>query len=562
MPKPPALTPADTLGFLIKSHYLGNDIPSMVTTANFAAWCRKNFAKLETTTALLGRTSVPATFSAPWKSARRILSIPQPSSQLGLSIIINDNLEAIRATIAGAKLTLYNTEPDTKNDRIFVGLEFDKVERVEARVLALSPSIMKADIGSFFHTIYSHSIPWGVLTKKHVKDVREKKDKAECEKLDKHWSSQIDRAIQSGNSRETFGIPVGPDTSRMIAELLLAGAQNDPKLAECLNANDGYRLVDDFFVGFPDETAALNCLDALRHSLWTFNLYLNHDKTGVRRSVDLFGDAWKHEIEGYVLSGRKPDGQRQQVQGLLDIVIRHCLARGDSRPASAFCSRILKLNILPANLPFVTDCMLRIGRDYPACIKPVALFIAQYREPLGSPGLKSTIGKWVDTVFLTHGARGHDLELSWALFICGVLQLQVLMDRFGDPMPTLSPVLLSVLGLLSEQSLISGSWDSWNATSDKAQHVARGRNWLPNYEAVLRRWTSDPSIVSEINADPLLKLLLKAKVTFLDDSDIKKVASNEGSAGPVPTSRPKLNKVFLKRVKVRASRSSSNNDYD
>jgi hypothetical protein len=74
------------------------------------------------------------------------------------------------------------------------------------------------DIANFFHTIYSHSLPWAVLGKQHVKDVLEPPiNKADKVALDQHWSSQVDKAIQRGNSRETFGIPVGPDTSRMIS---------------------------------------------------------------------------------------------------------------------------------------------------------------------------------------------------------------------------------------------------------------------------------------------------------------------------------------------------------
>jgi hypothetical protein len=44
-------------------------------------------------------------------------------------------------------------------------------------ILSRHPVILKADIANFFHTIYTHSIPWGVLGKQHVKDIREGKDK-------------------------------------------------------------------------------------------------------------------------------------------------------------------------------------------------------------------------------------------------------------------------------------------------------------------------------------------------------------------------------------------------
>ena len=353
MAKAAPLTPAKTLRFLIKSHYLGDDIPSVATTAAFGAWCETNFDKLETTKALLGRATLCGTFTAPWKDTRRVFAIPHPTSQLALSKIINDNLGEIRAEIAGAKLSLYDTAIDRKNERVFKGLNFDAVLELEARVLAHAPVVMTADISNFFHTVYSHSVPWAVLGKPFVKGAKLGKNKETKGKLTAHWSNQIDDALQAGNARETFGIPVGPDTSRIIAELLLAGAQKTPTLAEALEGRDGYRLMDDFFIGFENEDGARKCLEALRSALWAFNLYLNDRKTRIARSEMMFDNTWKYEIESFLLPNNDQKAQRDELQQLIEISIQHCHIQKDWRPAVSFCKRVMGLRILAANLGFV-----------------------------------------------------------------------------------------------------------------------------------------------------------------------------------------------------------------
>jgi hypothetical protein len=121
-----------------------------------------------------------------------------------------------------------------------LGVNFATKSIKEAEILSKYPFVLKADIANFFHTIYSHSIPWGVLGKEHVKKVREEGSKSEKSDLEKHWSSQIDLAVQRGNSRETFGIPVGPDTSRIIAELLLAGVHQTEPFKQ-LEASNNWR---------------------------------------------------------------------------------------------------------------------------------------------------------------------------------------------------------------------------------------------------------------------------------------------------------------------------------
>lgn len=181
---------------------------------------------------------------------------------------------------------------------------------------------MTADIQNFFHTIYSHSLPWAVLGKEHVKKVLSETDKVAKQQLEKHWASQIDVAIQRGNSKETFGIPVGPDTSRVIAEILLSGVHKNKQLAAMIQGGDGYRLVDDFFIGFDDEAHARKCQDTLQRVLWEYNLHLNETKTKIVHSSTVFDNGWKYEIESFPISKKSRHQQRDAVQRLLEITLK------------------------------------------------------------------------------------------------------------------------------------------------------------------------------------------------------------------------------------------------
>jgi hypothetical protein len=175
---------AQSLRRLLKSHYLSDEFPGVLTTANFADFCAKNLAKLPTIDKLLNRITQYALYSAPrLMEARRLLALPHPVSQLALSGIIADNRPQIVDAINRSKLTLYNTRPDAGHDRFFVGVDFKTRDVRKAEILARYPVVLMTDIANFFHTIYSHSLPWAVLGKQHVKDVLEppieKADKAE-----------------------------------------------------------------------------------------------------------------------------------------------------------------------------------------------------------------------------------------------------------------------------------------------------------------------------------------------------------------------------------------------
>lgn len=565
MPKalaPANPSPAASLGYLLKSHYLADEFPGVINATKFAEYCVANHASLDTVADLLKRTTLYGGFSVPRSTTRRMIALPHPSSQLALSLIIAENRTAIATAIKTPGLTLYNTAADKKRERTFVGVDFKARTKREAEILARYPVILVTDIGNFFHTIYSHSLPWAVLGKQHVKDVRETGDKKARATLDQHWSSQLDLAIQRGNSRETFGIPVGPDTSRMIAEILLSGIHADPTLGTILKDRDGYRLVDDFFIGFDDEGSARQCLDSLRRALWEFNLHLNEAKTRIAPASAFFDGGWRHEIETFPIPARSAIKQREAVQRLMEITLHHCNVRGDSLPASFFCGRLtsLKTIALP-NFPFIRDCLLRIARDFTICLKSVIKFVTQYRALLSDAKSKAELRKWCGQILSAHTPRGHDLEIASTLAICGVLGLAVDQDFIASANRIVSPVVLAMLGLLGADGLLKEPWDDWKTLPSGAGSITDGRYWLPHYEAVFRGWTKDTKLISEITGDKLFGPLLAAQVTFLDDSDFLSKANPVLKLPPPWRTGSKKSSVAPRGV-VRSGRPMSSDHYE
>jgi hypothetical protein len=79
---PAPLSSTTAVGFLLKSHYLAVEFPSVVTTTNFADYCIDNYASLPSVDTLLKRTTLYGTFSMPrTASTRRVLALPHPTSQ-------------------------------------------------------------------------------------------------------------------------------------------------------------------------------------------------------------------------------------------------------------------------------------------------------------------------------------------------------------------------------------------------------------------------------------------------------------------------------------------------
>lgn len=320
------------LAALIRSGYLPTEVPPTVTTRYYADFCRDNYIGLKSQLNRVIKLSTKYdTYTVPKPlSGRRNLALVHPLAQLGVSLLITQNRARIKHIISKSGASLYRTTEDIDNFKAFAGLDFRAWSKLKSRLYSNNRYILIADISRFFYTAYTHSLPWAVIGKERAKEWLAHNRS----RLDGHWSSQLDRALQACQSRETFGLPVGPDTSRVLAEILLAGVQADSALRAALGDHDRFRLLDDFVVGFDTEHDARRALTSLRRALWKFNLQLNEEKTKILPSSLVYEEQWRLEIGSISLADIDGVEQEAAISRLIDITLSYCSRFNTAAPAS------------------------------------------------------------------------------------------------------------------------------------------------------------------------------------------------------------------------------------
>jgi hypothetical protein len=138
--------------------------------------------------------------------------------------------------------------------------------------------LYKFDITKCFDSIYSHSIVWALTNKEIVKDYLGKS------KLT--FGGRFDRFIQNSNSGETNGIVIGPEFSRIFAEIILQQVDKNVELKlreveKMFHKKDyeTYRYVDDYFLFCDSETVKECIVKHFRHELKEFKMALNDSKS-------------------------------------------------------------------------------------------------------------------------------------------------------------------------------------------------------------------------------------------------------------------------------------------
>ncbi|NUF28002.1 antiviral reverse transcriptase Drt3b [Gilliamella sp. ESL0254] len=137
-------------------------------------------------------------------------------------------------------------------------------------------NLMKLDISKCFDSIYTHSISWAINGFKQTKEAISLSAKT--------FAGAFDKLMQESNYNETNGIIIGPEISRIFAEIILQSIdlsikQNlmDNGLIEGVNYNI-FRYIDDYFVFYNNNSHKEILIQTIQDNIRKYKLNLNTSK--------------------------------------------------------------------------------------------------------------------------------------------------------------------------------------------------------------------------------------------------------------------------------------------
>jgi hypothetical protein len=136
--------------------------------------------------------------------------------------------------------------------------------------------LMKMDIASCFYHIYTHTITWAVKGKEQAK--------AQIGKST--FENHFDTLMRQANYNETNGIIVGPEISRIFAEIILQRIdvnvlnrlKQEPYSLKLGRDYEVRRYVDDYYIYANSKEKQRLILDVYREELQFYKLYVNESK--------------------------------------------------------------------------------------------------------------------------------------------------------------------------------------------------------------------------------------------------------------------------------------------
>ncbi len=314
------------------------------------------------------------------------------------------------------------------------------------------------DVSRCFPSIYTHSIPWAI----HGKADSKEDTKANSATV---FGNRLDFAVRQAQDRQTIGIPVGPDTSRIISEIILSAVDREFIRRNGLRNVTYRRHVDDYWVGGSSIEECDRHLQLLRESLREYELDINELKTRIVNTSAVFGDSWAFEVaeelDEVFPRFAAPRGDQVATLGKIldrarsmndDGVIRHAIRKLDEHRSWNDHWSILE--------HFLAQCAVH----YPHSFDYVARVVAWRQRK----GLAIDTALWTDVIRQVAGEAatlGRDSEVLWSLWLMKELDLKLNKSMSSLMIRTNSPIVSGFIahmhahGLTTDRQIRNQLWD-------------------------------------------------------------------------------------------------------
>jgi hypothetical protein len=361
--------------------------------------------------------------------------------------------------------------------------------------------LLKTDLVRFYPSIYTHSIPWAI----HGKET------ARADTLNQLWGNRLDVCLQAIQDKQTGGIPIGPDTSYIIAEML--SSRIDQMLQEKLAPLTlrGTRFIDDYHLYFRTRADAEQAVAALHGVARFFDLEINDAKTEIVELPEAIDPSWKTILRTHALV---QDDYGVSCKAMFDRAAELAKQYPNDSVYTYIAKKLLHTILTPDIWLICEPLLYRAALAEPSML-PVLLRLLDLHDVHNNSGLAETI----DSLCVYHAPLQHGFEVAWSLWLACQFNVPIqtstvaLVAQMDDDIVALVCLDLRARGLAP--GLIPQLW----STRMNAAHLS-SEHWLLAYEAHQKGWLHHAHGVNYVGNDPFFSLLANAGVSFYDEHTV------------------------------------------
>ena len=447
---------------------------------------------------------------------RRNIHVTHPIPQALLSKELADHWPKVQKWLSRLKYSEDEITVSSQFERAIKGINFP-IHRAKKRYLeATSDWLIKTDISRFYPTIYAHSIVWAAYGKEKVKN--------SLKTYEETFADRLDMLVRSCNRNQTIGIPIGPETSRIIAEIV--SSRIDLNFSDQLGSLPGEvvdRLQDDWTVGATSLEHAEKILSVISSYYREYGLEINGRKTSISHILASSKEIWKSEISAF-LSHRRGSLYGGRLAEFLALCLRLQLEY-PSAPVLNYALSIIEGQKFSAiDTEVLESFLLKAAVTAPISMDRICRIILNVDHTSGGLS-KERLARRFTSLAERHFENGALFEVIWLLYTLRGLKKPIKSSKlmkYAENVQS-SAIRLLLLDMTSKGLCITPApAKKWEAEISE-DRVLSDWSWLMAYEGIRNGWRKD---TKGVMAKSFFKAMADKNVVFYDPSkNVRKSAS-------------------------------------
>ncbi len=437
-----------------------------------------------------------------YKNTRRNLMIPNPHHQFELSRVIVDNWSGLSEFYDKSEISLTTPVIDKSNNRSITRREpFSEITRQSIIKSTASRYLLKTDISRYYSTIYTHSIAWALHGKEEAK--RKRNDK-------KLLGNIIDTYVRNTKEQQTIGIPIGPDTSLVVSEIL--GTSIDEIIQNRISNIKGFRYIDDIYLFFKNLGDAEEAKYVLAKVFNEFELEMNSDKTEIIELHNNIEPEWISELRLHSFK----ENSESDIISYFGKVFKYADEYPKDKVIKYAIKRVKRLSVDKNTFRIYQSFLMKAILSDPIVFPDIIDILQRFKKSKGynidAEAVKESINYLIE-----FSARYNNVyEIIWGLWFLKLFKLELceenvrLIEKVDDPLIALMILYLEEVGFIDtdvDHNLWKRHMLSDELYTDK---------WIMVYEAYVRGWMPSVSGKDYIENKHFFRLLRKHDIRFMN----------------------------------------------
>jgi hypothetical protein len=438
---------------------------------------------------------------------RRNIHLTHPIPQTLLNYELAAGWRVLQKWLLRQTYSLDKLHISDQYDRSIKGINFTMHRAKKNYLEAMSDWLVKTDITRFYPSIYTHSIAWAAYGKEKVK--------SNISLYQGSLADRIDLLVRSCNRNQTVGIPIGPETSRIIAEVISSRIDTDfSERMHDIPKDNVDRLQDDWFIGVESLEKAEKALSVINAVYREYGLEINGSKTLISRIVGEGENQWISEI-GAFLSHMRGPVRGSRFRALLSLTLR-LQSKFQSEAVINYVLSILEPHAIDVDdIELLESFLLKAAVISPISMDNICRIIINIQHKTKRMSL-GRIGYRFLVLAEKNLEKGNLYEVVWLIYTLRGLRIPLNSRRVAElseliPSSVLSLILLDMKHKgLCVQSLPKSSW----VAQISADRVEKDWIWLLAYEGIRHGWLPDPKGVMN---KPFFQAMAARNIIFYDE---------------------------------------------